>query len=90
MNIDAMADFVIVLILFLAAIGVATLVVAVWTLLVARWEDRRRVAEFQAAHEAAKAAQATYPLPSQRTSSSASGFGSIDGSGNVRVVGGKQ
>ncbi len=26
----------------------------------------------------------------QRTSSSASGFGSIDGSGNVRVVGGRQ
>lgn len=88
MNIDAMADFVIVLILFLAAIGVATLVVAVWTLLVARWEDRRRVAEFQAAHEAAKAAQETYPLPQQRTE--AGGFRSVDGSGNVRIVGGRQ
>lgn len=36
------AGFVIVLVLFLAAIGVATLAVAAWTLLVARWEDRRR------------------------------------------------
>ena len=90
MNWNASATFVAVLVLFLAAIGVATLVVAAWVALVAWWEDRRRVEELRAAHRAAVAAQATYPLPSQRTSSSASDFGSIDGSGYVRVVGGKQ
>ncbi len=90
MNWNASATFVAVLVLFLAAIGVATLVVAAWVALVAWWEDRRRVEEFRAAHRAAVAAQSTYPLPSQRTSSSASGFGSIDGSGNVRAVRGKR
>ena len=89
-NFGPSASFVAVLVLFLAAIGVATLVVAAWVALVAWWEDRRRQAEWADAWASAAAAHPPHPLPSQRTSSSASGFGPIDGSGNVRVVRGKR
>lgn len=82
MNWTASATFVAVLILFLAAIGVATVAVAAWTLLVARWEDRRQQAQ-------ADEIRRIFALPSQRTESSAA-FRSVGGHGNVRVVRGPQ
>lgn len=84
MNIDwtASATFVAVLVLFLAAVGAATVAVAAWTLLVARWEDRRHQRQ-------ADEIRRIFALPSQRSESSAA-FRSVDGNGNVRVVRGPQ
>ena len=84
MNIDwtASATFVAVLVLFLAAIGAATLAVAAWTLFVARWEGRQHQRQ-------ADEIRRIFALPQQRTESSAA-FRSVDGNGNVRVVRGPQ
>lgn len=84
MNIDwtASATVAAVLVLFLAAIGVATLAVAAWTLLIAWWEDRRHQRQ-------ADEIRRIFALPQQR-SESAAAFRSVDGNGNVRVVRGPQ
>lgn len=76
----AAAWFVAVLALLLAGLWLCAGVVAV-TLAVARWRETRRMRRAYAASVVAV---------TPRTVSSSSGFTSIDGSGNVRVVRGKQ
>lgn len=76
----AAAWFVAVLALLLAGLWLCAGVVAA-TLAVARWRETRRMRRAYAAGVVAV---------TPRTVSSSSGFTSIDGSGNVRVVRGKQ
>lgn len=78
---SASATFIAVLVLFLAAVGAATVIVATWTLLVARWDDRRHRAQ---------AAEIRRIFTTQQRTESSTAFTSIDGNGNVRVVRGPQ
>jgi hypothetical protein len=75
MNIDwtPSADFVAVLVLCLAFIGLATLLVAAWTAAVVRWEERRRQRAW------------TDRLGAARAVTTGSEF-RADGGGNIRVV----
>lgn len=78
MNDTAMAWFVGVLLVGILVVYTAFLVAcAVWFVRQWRAEDRRR-------------RDWSVRLDRARSSSGASGFSSVDGSGNVRVIGGEQ